>query len=61
MVGNIRPAKIETEHIRPCIGARPLGAITEFDIQSVYSQMFNCGLSPRIIEYTNAVLQSAFR
>ena len=44
-------------HIRPCVGARPLGAITQFDIQSVYAQMFNRGLSPRTIEYTNAVLQ----
>jgi hypothetical protein len=48
-------------HIRPCLGARPLGAITQFDIQSVYAQMFNHGLSPRTIEYTNAVLQSAVR
>jgi hypothetical protein len=35
-------------------GARPLGAITQFDIQSVYAQMFNRGLSPRTIEYTEA-------
>ncbi len=48
-------------HIRPNLGARPIGAITQFDIQSVYAQMFNRGLSPRPIEYTNAVLQSAFR
>jgi integrase len=48
-------------HIRPCLGARPLGAITQFNIQSLYAQMFNRGLSPRTIEYTNAVLQSAFR
>jgi integrase len=48
-------------HIRPCLGARPLGAITQFDIQSLYAQMINRGLSPRTIEYTNAVLQSAFR
>jgi integrase len=48
-------------HVRPCLGTRPLGAITQFDIQSIYAQMFNRGLSPRTIEYTNAVLQSAFR
>jgi integrase len=48
-------------HIRPCLGTKALGAITQFDIQSVYAQMFNRGLSPRTIEYTNAVLQSAFR
>jgi integrase len=48
-------------HIRPAFGARPLGAITQFDIQSVYAQMLELGLSPRTIEYTNAVLQSALR
>lgn len=31
------------------------------DIQSIYAQMFERGLSARTIEYTNAVLQSAFR
>lgn len=48
-------------HIRPTLGTRPLGTITQFDIQSVYAQMSERGLSPRTIEYTNAVLQSAFR
>lgn len=46
-------------HIRPSLGPKSLGAITQFDIQSVYAQMFERGLSPRTIEYTNAVLQSA--
>lgn len=48
-------------YIRPTIGAKPLGAITQFDIQDVYAHMLERGLSPRTIEYTNAVLQSAFR
>lgn len=48
-------------YIRPAVGAKPLGAITQFDIQSVYAQRLERGLSPRTIEYTNAVLQSAFR
>jgi hypothetical protein len=48
-------------HIRPSLGVKPLGAIGQFDIQSVYAHMFERGLSPRTIEYTNAVLQSAFR
>jgi integrase len=48
-------------HIRPTLGARPLGAINQFDIQTLYAQMLQRGLSPRTIEYTNAVLQSAFR
>jgi integrase len=48
-------------HIRPVLGTRPLGAIVQFDIQTIYAQMFERGLSARTIEYTNAVLQSAFR
>jgi len=48
-------------HIRPALDIRPLGAITSFDIQSVYAHMLERGLSPRTIEYTNAVLQSALR
>lgn len=48
-------------HIRPNLGTRPIGAISQFDIQSVYARMSERGLSPRTIEYTNAVLQSAFR
>ena len=48
-------------HIRPVLGTRPLGAISQFNVQSVYAQMLERGLSPRTIEYTNAVLQSAFR
>lgn len=48
-------------HIRPALGSKPVGAITQLDIQSVYARMFERGLSPRTIEYTNAVLQSAFR
>jgi integrase len=48
-------------YIRPSLGTRPLGAINQFDIQSVYAQMLERGLSPRTIGYANAVLQSAFR
>lgn len=48
-------------HIRPALGTRPLGAITQFEIQRVYAQMLERGLSARTIEYTNAVLQSACR
>src|SRR5260370_30884055 len=48
-------------HIRPALGTRPLGAIVQFDIQCIYARMFERGLSARTIEYTNAVLQSAFR
>jgi len=48
-------------HIRPTLGTRPLGSITQFDIQCVYAKMLERGLSGRTVEYTNAVLQSAFR
>lgn len=43
-------------HIRPALGTRTLGAITQFEIQSIYAQTLERGLSPRTIEYTNAVL-----
>jgi hypothetical protein len=67
VVGNIRGASIAAEsnvdyegllrlHIRPSLGA-------QFDIQSVYAQMFNCstvGYRPEQSS-TNAVIQSTFR
>lgn len=48
-------------HIRPVLGARPLGSISQYDIQVLYAEMIERGLSARTVEYTNAVLQSAFR
>ena len=48
-------------HIRPALGGRLIGTISQIDIQSLYAQMFKRGLSARTIEYTNAVLQSTFR
>jgi integrase len=48
-------------HIRPVLGSRLIGAICQVDLQSLYAHMFERGLSPRTIEYTNAVLESAFR
>jgi integrase len=48
-------------HIRPALGSRLIGTICQIDIQSVYTQMFERGLSARTIEYTNAILKSAFR
>ena len=40
-----------------------MGTISQIDIQSLYAQMFERGLSAhdRVHQYTNAVLQSAFR
>jgi integrase len=48
-------------YIRPALGEKRLNAITQFDLQKIYSGMFEGGLSARTIQYTNAVLQSAFR
>jgi hypothetical protein len=48
-------------HIRPVLGSRLIGTISQVDLQSLYAQMFERGLSARTIEYTNAVLKSAFR
>jgi hypothetical protein len=38
-------------HVRPVLGARPVGSITRFDIQSLYAGMLQRGLSARTIEY----------
>ena len=48
-------------HIRPVLGSRLIGAMSQIDIHSLYAQMFESGLSARMIECTNAVLESAFR
>jgi hypothetical protein len=48
-------------HIRPALGSRLIGTICQIDIQSLYAQLFERGLSSRTIEYNNAVLKSACR
>jgi integrase len=48
-------------NIRPVLGSRLIGTITQIDMQSLYAQMLERGLSARTIEYTNAVVRSAFR
>jgi hypothetical protein len=48
-------------YIRPVLGMRLIGTISQMDIQRLYAQMFEQALSARTIEYTNAVLESAFR
>jgi integrase len=48
-------------YIRPTLGGRLIGTLSQIDIQNLYDQMFERGLSPRTIEYANAVLRSAFR
>jgi integrase len=48
-------------YIRPSLGTRLIGTIGQMEMQGLYAQMFARGLSARTIEYTNAVLESAFR
>jgi integrase len=48
-------------YIRPVLGTRLIGTIGQMDMQGLYANMFERGLSARTIEYTNAVLESAFR
>jgi integrase len=48
-------------HIRPVLGSSLIGSIGQIDLQTLYAHMFERGLSARTIEYTNAVLESAFR
>ena len=48
-------------YIRPVLGTRLIGTIGQMEMQGLYAQMFERGLSARTIEYTNAVLESAFR
>jgi hypothetical protein len=47
--------------IRPALGGRLIGTLSQIDIQNLYAQMLERGLSARTIEYANAVLRSAFR
>jgi integrase len=46
-------------YIRPALGARNLAAICPLDIQAVYQQLVERGLSARTVRYTHPVLRSA--
>lgn len=48
-------------YVRPSLGARSLAAICPLDIQAVYQQLVERGLSARTIRYTHSVLRSAMR
>jgi integrase len=48
-------------YVRPSLGPRSLGAICPLDIQAVYLQLVERGLSARTIRYTHSVLRSAMR
>jgi integrase len=48
-------------YIRPILGQRNLTAICPLDIQGVYQQLVERGLSARTVQYTHSVLRSAMR
>jgi integrase len=48
-------------HVRTSLGFRNLAAICPLDIQAVYQQLVERGLSARTIRYTHSVLRSAMR
>jgi integrase len=48
-------------YVRPTLGSRNLAAICPLDIQAVYQQLVERGLSARSVRYTHSVLRSAMR
>ena len=48
-------------YVRPALGNRNLGVICPLDIQAVYQQLVERGLSARTVRYTHSVLRSAMR
>jgi integrase len=48
-------------YIRPHLGERVLAAMRPLDVQTVYQEMIERGLSARTVRYTHAVLRSAMR
>jgi integrase len=48
-------------YVRPSLGGRNLAAICPLDIQAVYQQLVERGLSARTIRYTHSVLRSSMR
>jgi integrase len=48
-------------YVRPAIGEAKLGSIRPLDVQGLYSGMLEANLSARVVRYTHAVLNSAFR
>jgi integrase len=48
-------------YVRPSLGPRNLAAICPLDVQAVYQDMVERGLSARTIRYTHSVLRSSMR
>ena len=52
--------KLET-YVRPALGEKRLCDVRSLDIQSLYGEMRERGLSARTVRYTHAILSSAFK
>ena len=48
-------------YVRPQLGMKPLVSVQAFDVQSLYRELLDRGLSARSIRYTHAVLRSALK
>lgn len=48
-------------YIRPQLGSKPLASVAAFDIQKLYRELLDGGLSARTIRYAHAVLRSALK
>ncbi|MBK7928993.1 MAG: site-specific integrase [Bryobacterales bacterium] len=48
-------------YIRPRLGSRPLGKLATAEIQAVYNDLFESGISPRTIQYANMILKQALK
>lgn len=48
-------------YVRPALGNHKLSKLTGLDVQSLYSEMLQRGLSARVVRYTHAVLNSALK
>ncbi len=48
-------------YVRPRLGTKALPHVSAFDIQTLYRELLNRGLSARSIRYTDAVLRSALK
>ncbi|MBD0325229.1 MAG: tyrosine-type recombinase/integrase [Pyrinomonadaceae bacterium] len=53
--------QILNRYVRPMIGSRKLRDVRPLEVQKLYSDMQERGLSPRSVRYTHAVLSSAFK
>ena len=49
------------KYIRPSLGKKPIVAIRPLDVQAIYQEMTERGLSPRTVQGAHWVLNAAFR